>query len=131
MKKIFSLLSFVLVMLAFCSCSDNSPEGVAKQYFSYIQSGKYEKVVDLIHFKKEPTSEEKEQIVAMVKDKGAKELEKKGGITSFEIGEVTLNDEGTAATVKANLTYGDGTTDDDKVKLMKTDDGKWMVDTGK
>ena len=35
------------------------------------------------------------------------------------------------ALVPYTLTYGNGETKEDKMKLVKTEDGKWMIDSGK
>ena len=47
MKKMLSFLSLALVVLAFVSCSKNSPEGVVQEYVACIQAGQYEEAVDL------------------------------------------------------------------------------------
>lgn len=130
MKKIISMLCTLAVVLAFSSCSNNSPEGVVKNYYSYVQKGKYEKVIDLIHFKKEISSEEKQQYTALLGDKLSKELEKKDGISSYEVIDTEISEDGETATVHGIVTYGNGNTQDDKTKLVKVD-GKWMIDSGK
>lgn len=130
MKKIISMLCTLAVVLAFSSCSNNSPEGVVKNYYSCIQKGKFEKAIDLMHFNKEISKEEKQQLSAIINDKGAKEFEKKGGIASYEINDSEISEDGETAYVHSTVTYGNGTTQSDRTKLIKVD-GKWMIDSGK
>ena len=82
-----------------------------------------------MHFQKEKSAEDMQQIVALIKDKMDKELEKKEGIKDYKIGTPEITDD--KAVVPYTLTYGNGETKEDKMKLIKTEDGKWMIDSGK
>ena len=130
MKKVLSILSLVLVALAFVSCSKNTPEGVVSAYISDIQAGQYEDALDLFYFKNGITDSQKQQYAALMRDKMAKDLDKKGGISSFEITNVQMTEEGNIATVDYTLKYGDGSAKSDKSKVIKVDD-KWKIDSGK
>jgi hypothetical protein len=58
-----------------------------------------------------------------------KEMDQKKGIKDYKVGEPTIEDN--KAVVPYTLTYGNGDTKEDKMKLVKTEDGKWMIDSGK
>lgn len=130
MKKIFCVLSLMLVTLAFVSCSKNSPEGVIENYVSCVKSDKYEDLLDICYFKKDLTDEEKAQYAAFLRDKMGPELKKKGGISDLEITKVDMAEDGESAKVSYSLTYGDGSikATTDKVVCI---DGRWKLNTRK
>lgn len=130
MKKVLSILSLALVALAFVSCSKNTPEAVVEQYVSALQAGQYEEAIDLFYFKKDLSDDQKQQYVSMMREKWGKELDKKGGITGFEITNVETTSDGNSAVVSYVMKYGDGTTKSENAKLLKIDD-KWKMDAGK
>ena len=130
MKKVLSILSLALVALAFVSCSKNTPEAVVEQYVSALQAGQYEEAIDLFYFKKDLSDDQKQQYVSMMREKWGKELDKKGGITGFEITNVATTSDGNSAVVSYVMKYGDGTTKSETAKLLKIDD-KWKMDAGK
>lgn len=130
MKKLLSLAAVCLFVMALCACgSANTPEGVTEKALKCMISKDYQGYVDLMHFQKEKSSEDMQQIVALVKDKMDKEIDKKEGIKDYKIGTPEITDD--KAVVPYTLTYGNGETKEDKMKLVKTEDGKWMIDSGK
>ena len=130
MKKMLSFLSLALVVLAFVSCSKNSPEGVVQEYVACIQAGQYEEAVDLFYFKKTLTDKDKEQYASLLREKMAKNMDKRGSITGVEITNVEMAEDGNSAKVDYTLKYGDGSADSEKSTVVKVD-GKWKLDTGK
>lgn len=131
MKKIFRLLSIALVALVFAACgSSNTPEAVTAKYLDNLKNGKYEAALNQMHFKTELTKEQKDQLVAMIQEKASEQINKKGGIQSFDIKEAQVAEDGQSAKVLYTINYGDGSTKDDNEKLVCVD-GKWMIDSGK
>lgn len=130
MKKVLTLATVCLFVLALCSCgSSNTPEEVTTKAIKCLIDKDYDGYVDMMYFKKEKSNEDMKQIVALVKDKMDKELEQKQGIKDYKVGTPTIEDN--KAVVPYTLTYGNGDTKEDNMKLVKTDDGKWMIDSGK
>ena len=130
MKKVLTLATVCLFVLALCSCgSSNTPEEVTTKAIKCLIDKDYDGYVDMMYFKKEKSNEDMKQIVALVKDKMDKELEQKQGIKEYKVGTPTIEDD--KAVVPYTLTYGNGETKEDNMKLVKTDDGKWMIDSGK
>ncbi len=132
MKKLFTLFTVALTLVAFVSCSSGStPSAIAEQYASAVKNGDIKKIEKLFYF--EDTTEG-EQMKAMVgnifETKVAPENEKKGGIASFEVGEETISEDGTSANVDITFTYGNGETDDEEVDLINVD-GKWYLEASK
>jgi Spy/CpxP family protein refolding chaperone len=131
MKKMFRLMAMAVVVLALAACSKSAtPEGAAGAFLKSYQKGDYAALVDQMHFSKEITKEQKDQFVQLLQEKSAPEIEKKGGIAAYEVGEVVVAENGESAKVNYTLTYGDGTSKQDKVNLVQVD-GKWMIDGGK
>ena len=130
MKKVLTLATVCLFVLALCSCgSSNTPEEVTTKAIKCLIDKDYDGYVDMMYFKKEKSNEDMKQIVALVKDKMDKELEQKQGIKEYKVGTPTIEDK--KAVVPYTLTYGNGDTKEDNMKLVKTNDGKWMIDSGK
>lgn len=128
-------LSFILLsafMLVLVSCVDNStPSSVAKNYLTAIQKGEYEKAVDMIHFKKEMSAQDKEDIVKLMREKMEASYGEQGNIENIEITGEEVKEDGEHA--KVSYTYTDkkkGKEKKDKLDLIKID-GKWMIDSGK
>ena len=129
MKKLLSFAVVCLFAAVLCSCGGAStPEDVTTKAIKCVIDKDYQTYVDMMYFKKDKTDEEKQQLTALVQDKMDKEVEKKDGITDFKVGEPTIEED--KAVVSYTLTYGNGDTKDDKMKLIKIDD-KWMIDSGK
>ena len=130
MKKVLTLAAVCLFVLALCSCgASNTPEEVTTKAIKCLIDKDYDGYVDMMYFKKEKSNEDMKQIVALVKDKMDKELEQKQGIKDYKVGTPTIEDN--KAVVPYTLTYGNGETKEDNMKLVKTNDGKWMIDSGK
>lgn len=130
-KNIIRLLSVAFVAFLFAACSSSStPEAACKKYLQNVQKGDWAAVVEQMNFEEQPTAEQKDAFVGMLQEKGKKELDKRQGIASFEIGEVELAEDGQKAKVKYTINFGDGTqkADDQTFVLV---DGKWMIDSGK
>ena len=95
MKKLLSFVAVCLFMMALsaCSGSSNTPEGVTEKAIKCIADKDYKGYVDLMHFNKEKSNEDMQQIVALIKDKMDKEMDKKEGVKDYKIGtpEITEN----------------------------------------
>jgi hypothetical protein len=84
MKKVLSLAAVCLFVLALCSCgSSNTPEAVTTKAIKCIIDKDYDGYVNLMYFKKEKSSEDMKQIIALVKDKMDKEMDQKKGIKDY------------------------------------------------
>ncbi|MGN0221187.1 MAG: DUF4878 domain-containing protein [Prevotella sp.] len=128
------VLFAAVVVLNSCSGSDNSPEGIVNSALTKLQEKDYAGYVDLIRFS-EPDAGKLEQkktaLLELVQKKFDKSMEQKQGLRSWEILSTEISESGDAAVVKVKLVYGDGSEDNQDIKVAKTEDGKWMVDAGK
>ena len=130
MKKILFACCMAIMALAFTSCNGNSPVGVVNEYIECLKSGDYKKAVDLMHFNKEMTDADKEQIVSLLSDKIDKSIAEKQGIASYNVDKADLAEDGQSAMVSYTINYGDGTSKSEEGKVVKVGD-EWKIDTGK
>ena len=130
MKKLFSTLAVALVaLIAFTACGghENSPQGVAKAAMEALQSGDAEAYFDLMEGAEE--SKNREQSVALIKEKAFKSIEAKDGIKSYEIiePEEPIAADADKATIKVNVFYGNGQEEGKTLRLKKDDNGNWKL----
>lgn len=131
MKNLFRLMAVAIVALAMGACSKSAtPEGAAKAFLKSYQKGDYAALVDQMQFKKEASDEDKAQFAELLKAKVGPEVEKKGGIASYDIDEVAVAEDGQTAKVNYTIHFGDGSEGKDDVNLILVD-GKWRIDVGK
>lgn len=131
MKKFFRLMAITIVGLVFAACGKNaSPENATEACLKSYVNGDYKAMIDQYYFQKEVTEEQKAQYAELIEAKVAPELEKKGGLKSYSIGETTIAEDGQSAVVNYTLHYGDGSCNEDKMDVVLVD-GKWMPSAGK
>ncbi|MBS7408964.1 MAG: DUF4878 domain-containing protein, partial [Prevotellamassilia sp.] len=128
--KLFSTLAVALVaLIAFTACGghENSPQGVAKAAMEALQSGDAEAYFDLMYGSEE--SQNREQTVALIKEKAFKSIEAKDGIKSYEIiePEEPIAADADKATIKVNVFYGNGQEEGKTLRLKKDDNGNWKL----
>ncbi len=131
MKKIFIAMVCMVALLATTSCgggSASTPAGAAAEGIELIKAKDYEGFVETIKMPENATAEEIEQTkqlyVSLFKDKGAKQMEKKGGIQSYTLVSEEIAEDGQTAVVKYEVTYGDGSTDKQKFDMV-LDGSEW------
>ena len=135
MRNLTAFITMFIAAFIMCSCSDNSPRSVAEKGISCMQKEDWEGYVKLMHFEKKEGKDidrEKEQFAALPKAKGGSTLDEKGGIKSYDIVSEEISEDGTTATVTANIKFGNGDEDKDyKIKMIKDDKGDWKISSGK
>lgn len=134
MKKLFFSMFVAVVALTLWSCGPaNTPSAVAEEACKCMQNEDYEGYADLMDLKKSEDGKgvEKEQLAALLREKGTKTMEKKQGIKSYEVLSEEISEDGKSANVKMKIVYGNGDEDTQKMKLVKNDDGDWKLTMGK
>ena len=134
MKKLFISMFVAVVALTLWSCGPaNTPSAVAEEACKCMQNEDYEGYADLMDLKKSEDGKgvEKEQLAALLREKGSKTMEKKQGIKSYEVLSEEISEDGKSANVKMKIVYGNGDEDTQKMKLVKNDDGDWKLTMGK
>ena len=136
MKTILFVAVMCLFAVMFSGCGGaKTPKDVAEKSIKCLKNKDYKGYVELVSLKDEAkmSSEElkksREQMAVLLESKISSEVDKKGGIDSYEIGEETIDDD--EAKVKATIKYGDGSEKESTIKLKKNEDGDWKIDAGK
>lgn len=136
MKKILFVAVMCLFAVMFSGCGGaKTPKDVAEKSIKCLKNKDYKGYVELVSLKDEAkmSSEElkksQEQMAVLLESKISSEVDKKGGIDSYVIGEETIDED--EAKVKATIKYGDGSEKESTIKLKKNEDGDWKIDAGK
>ena len=134
MKKLITLSFLVVAVLSFISCSPSSPGKALKSYLTDLKNENYESFIKGVYFPEDMDEQRKKkdeaQLLAIIKEKGAKEYEKKGGVKSIEILSETISEDGKSAVVEYKQTFGNGEEEKQSQKMIKKDD-KWFIDMRK
>ena len=127
------LIAVVCVMNS-CSGGDNSPEGVVSKALTKLQEKDYVGYIDLIKFSEtdaEKLQKQKAALLELAQRKFDKSLEKKQGLESWEVLSTDMDATGDVAVVKVKLKYGDGSEEEQDIKVAQNEEGDWMLDAGK
>lgn len=134
MKKLITLGFLVVAVLSFISCSPSSPGKALKSYLTDLKNENYESFIKGVYFPEDMDEQRKKkdeaQLLAIIKEKGAKEYEKKRGVKSIEILSETISEDGKSAVVEYKQTFGNGEEEKQSQKMIKKDD-KWFIDMRK
>lgn len=119
MKKVIVFLSVaVLAIFSFTSCSKNTPKGVVERYLTYQQEGRIDEVLALTTLPDEEQKNRASEYEMMVTDDII--------VSSFEIGEAEVSEDGNSATVHYNVTYESGDKSSETAQVKKID-GTWKI----
>lgn len=127
------LIAVVCVMNS-CSGGDNSPEGIVSKALTKLQEKDYVGYIDLIKFSEtdaEKLQKQKAALLELAQRKFDKSMEKKQGLESWEVLSTDMDATGDVAVVKVKLKYGDGSDEEEDIKVAQNEEGDWMLDAGK
>lgn len=127
------LIAVVCVMNS-CSGGDNSPEGIVSKALTKLQEKDYVGYIDLIKFSEtdaEKLQKQKAALLELAQRKFDKSMEKKQGLESWEVLSTDMDATGDVAVVKVKLKYGDGSEEEQDIKVAQNEEGDWMLDAGK
>ena len=129
MKKVIKSLLMLAVMSVFVACSSSTPKSAMEKYGTDLCKGNYQAYVEGIATSEPLSAKEKEQFVALVKDKAQTEYEKKGGLKDIKVIKEEMAAGDSTAIVYYEVHFGNGTTEDSQQKMVLKD-GKWKMDIG-
>lgn len=125
MKKSFFVVALSLFIAA-CG-SSSTPEGVAEEFFTELYNGKAD--TSKIYLGKDAEQPGVKEMVEGKIKAGAAEAkakaDEKGGLDSVKI--VSVETEGNRSRVKLELTFKDGSKDDESGSLYN-DNGTWKIE---
>ena len=133
MKQLIRLGLMLVAVLAMVSCTPSTPGAALKHYMSALSDKDYEEFVEGVKLSETDAAkaqEARDGLVAMIKEKGAKTPDEKGGLKEIEIVSEEIAEDGNSAVVTFKQHYGDGSVKEDTQKMAKVD-GKWLMDIGK
>lgn len=127
MKKLIALFAVVAAFFAVSCSSSNTPGEVAIEAYQLMADGKYEKVLDKFYIADPAEKEEfKSTMLSLCKEKMEPQLQAKGGIEKIELVSEEISEDGKSARVTTKITYGDGSVEEEKTKMVNVD-GEWLV----
>ena len=130
MKRILTVVALAAALVCFSACKGgkvtktSGPEDVAKTALEAMKKGDIKAFVNTFNL----SDDDKEMLTSLIDEKLKDKMEEKGGIKSYEIGEITIDED--KATVKAKVYYQDGSEEDEDFKFTKVD-GKWLQEMSK
>ncbi|MBR6002550.1 MAG: DUF4878 domain-containing protein [Bacteroidales bacterium] len=125
MKRIISIVLIAASALFFMSCkASNGPETLVKKAMAAIEKGDYEAYAATFNVDENT----QKMIAGLMEEKASQELEKKGGLKSYDIIDTQID--GEKATVKVKVLYKDGSDEEQTMKLIKVEDG-WKQELNK
>ncbi len=133
MKRLFTLLSIMCTFVCIVACSSSkTPSSIVEQYAKAMKGEDFEAVAELFYSEgsEEEIAENRKMITGLLEGKVKPEMDKNGGIESYEIGEEVISEDGQSATVEFALYFGNGDCESQKSELVNVD-GTWYLDAGK
>ena len=134
--KTFKLLfgiALITALFALVSCGEgglgsSSPGDVVKISAGNIADEDYDALVALyVNKNGEELSKEEQDKIKAIMPEVKKEMDKKGGLKEVIILEETIAEDGTTATVKTQIVFGDGEkSNEDTSNLIKVN-GEWRI----
>ena len=129
MKHFFAMMTAVAALFfVACGGGSSTPSDAVIKVYDQLAKGNYEAVADAFYFGNENPEQEAQaraMLVSMFNEKGAKQMESKGGIAGYEVVSETIAEDGQTAKVEVKITYGNGTEDKNKVDMVLDEKGNW------
>lgn len=128
MKKVLAILAVAAAILC-VSCKGGekkaaTPEDTAKTALEALKKSDYKAFVNTYNL----SDDDKQMLVSVIEEKMKEQMDEKGGITGYELGETQIDGEN--ATVASKIKYADGSEEDMTFNLVNVD-GKWLQEMNK
>lgn len=126
MTKVISIIAILLIFMGCDKLFGSGPANVVKRFYELAEKGEVSKAFELF-------SEGAKGMLNMMGGTKAligltDEIKKKGGIKNFKVVKEDIT--GELATIRFEITFGNGSVKKDDEKLIKQD-GKWKIDAKK
>ncbi|MFI3261917.1 MAG: DUF4878 domain-containing protein [Rikenellaceae bacterium] len=131
MKKLFASLAILCAFVCIVSCSSGaSPKAIAEQYAEFVKQGDYTGVVNLLYIQSTGDAtqdkEQKEVLIDMFNQNIKPEIEAKGGVKSYSISKIIMDEDKESAITYVDFIFNNGTLNKQKCDLVKVDN-KWYL----
>lgn len=136
MKKVLFGFVALFAMLVMWSCggANSTPTSVAEAAAECIKDNDMEGYAELVYIKEKEgktLDEQRAELTEFLSGLMQMAMSQKKGLESYEVLSEEIAEDGKTAVVKCKMVYGDGSEDEDKMKMIKTEDGKWMINMNK
>ena len=125
-KTYLTMILFLLIFMIGCGGSSSDPKYIVTNSFKMIENNDVDGVSDLL------ASDVKSMISREKLEKGVAEesskIKEKGGISNIEFTDEKIEEN--QIDYKIKISYGNGSTKNDKARLVK-EDGKWKLGIAK
>jgi hypothetical protein len=118
-------LVWQFAVLALLGCA-SSPSATVTGFYKDLEAGRVESAMGRLstHLKSQLGADKLKAAL----EEASLETKKKGGVADFRVTSEVVT--GEVAEVEVSMKYGNGSTDTDKVKLVK-EEGDWKIDLSK
>ncbi len=126
MKHIRTIFYIVCTLLIIVACGGGrTPKSVASEFYHAIEQGEYERALS---YTTAANQECDTELIYAIMDKERKSIESKSGVRDIQIlSEEFSPIEEEGATISVQITYGNGTTNDEVFNMVKVDN-RWKID---
>ena len=134
--KTFKLLfgiALITAVFALIACGEgglgsSSPGDVVKISAVNIADEDYDALVTLyVNKNGEPLSKEEQDKIKAIMPQVKEEIDKKGGLKEVIISGETISEDGTTASVKSQIVFGDGEKSDEDTSELLNVNGQWKI----
>lgn len=130
MKKVFFAVLLCMMAIVMTSCSDDSPRGVAEKALDCAIKEDYRGYLDCVYFPEDKKAE-KEGYASMIEEKVKKGNGDDKKPVSYKFVSEEIDEDAGRATETFEVTYSNGKTRTETVKMKKEEDGKWYLTQSK
>ncbi len=131
--KLIINISIITSLFTLVSCGEgglgsNSPGDVVKISAGNIADENYDVLVThYVNKNGEPLSKEEQDKIKSIMPEVKKEMDKKGGLKEIIIIEEAISEDGSTASVKSQLIFGNGEKSDEDTSKLLNVNGQWKI----
>ena len=128
MTKKAAGLAFSLVLLATgagCGGGGGGPADTAQNFMRQVSEGNTEQAAAMVAGTEQAGNAQKKKAEAMIA-RQRQQMQKRGGLESVEVLEENAGEEQEGATVQLRMTFGNGESREESLRLVEKEDG-WKI----
>ena len=129
-KNLFAFAACLMMLAVVTSCNSgpvvdkHDPQKVVSAALQCLKDKDFKNLLKL----SAGTPEHQEELLAMTEEKFAKEIDRRGGIESYEICETNIDNETGRGQIKVRIVYGNGRGHINLVDMRRSEEGEWQLD---
>lgn len=123
MKRVFSYITTLALLLGVACSADRAPHSAAKHFYGSIAEGEYDQALAITTLAEDADPE----IYYAIMEKVSRSIEERGGVESVEIVQERMSEDEASAVVTVLIHYANGEQQEEMCDVVKVED-KWRVD---